>query len=158
MGSGVRQTYVPHPENATVVAEFSELVSQLREPAAVPCLIGADGVQHQIPAEAFDALVFVVKSLSEGKGVTVMPTDTQLTTQEAADYLGVSRPTLVKLLETGDIPFRKVGRHRRVALADLTDYAERSRILRREALDRLSRDAAAAGVLDSTAAVPPKMR
>ena len=53
----------------------------------------------------------------------VAPYDTTLTTQDAADYLGVSRPTLVKLLEQGDIPFTRIGRHRRVTLSDLQHYA-----------------------------------
>ena len=59
-----------------------------------------------------------------GRGVTIIPTNRMLTTQEAADVLGVSRPTLVKVLESGDLRFSKVGRHRRVALGDLLAYRE----------------------------------
>ena len=63
--------------------------------------------------ELAEALLQVAEQLSKGKAVLVAPCDTRLTTQDAADMLGVSRPTLVKLLESGKIPFTKVGRHRR---------------------------------------------
>lgn len=65
--------------------------------------------------------------LQRGRGVTVVSTNRMLTTQEAADVLGVSRPTLVKVLERGDVRFTKVGRHRRVALGDLLEYREEQR-------------------------------
>ena len=73
----------------------------------------------------------------------VVPTNTQLTTQQAADHLGISRPTLVKLLEQGDIPFSKVGRHRRVLLTDLVAYEEDLIRHRRTCLREATREAAA---------------
>ena len=69
----------------------------------------------------------------------------QLTTQQAADHLGISRPTLVKLLEQGEIPFTKVGRHRRMTLEDAMAYEQSSRQSRREALRELTEQASADG-------------
>jgi excisionase family DNA binding protein len=83
----------------------------------------------------------------------VAPVDQSLTTQEAANFLGISRPTLVKLLESGEIPFERpgAGRHRRVRLQDVVAYQERKRVQRRTALDELTREAADAGLYDSEA-------
>jgi len=69
-----------------------------------------------------------------------------LTTQEAADFLGISRPTLVKLLEQGEIPYEQPGRHRRVMFSDLLAYRQRRQEERRAALDRMTEDASEAGL------------
>ena len=69
----------------------------------------------------------VVDALEQGKGVTIALQDAVMTTQQAADFLGVSRPTLVKFLEAGRIAFEKPGRHRRVKLSDLLAFQERLR-------------------------------
>ena len=70
---------------------------------------------------------------------------TRAITQEAADYLGISRPTLVKLLEQRAIPFEKRGRHRRVTLRDLVDYQDRFRVERRRTLREIAREGQASG-------------
>ncbi len=79
----------------------------------------------------------VIRALSEGKGVTVAPVNTTLTTQEAADLLGVSRPTFVKILDEGEVPYSRPGRHRRVLLADVLAYKEKRRSRRGRGLDEL---------------------
>ena len=66
--------------------------------------------------------------------------DTYLTTQDAADYLWVSRPTMVKLLETGEVPFERPHSHRRIKLGDLAAYEARERVRRRKTLDQMSDD------------------
>ena len=87
--------------------------------------------------EVFEVLRDVVDAMAQGQAVTIAPVHQRLTTQEAADLLGVSRPTVVKLLESGEIPFEQPGRHRRVRLADVLAYRERASVERRGALDRM---------------------
>ena len=83
--------------------------------------------QVELPEEVYLALRKVVDAMRSGLAVSVVPQTTRLTTQQAADLLNVSRPTVVKLLDDGEIPFERAGTHRRVLLADLLDYRERRR-------------------------------
>lgn len=142
-------TTVLPPDDMEGMLDLSRFLSQVPAPAA---LLGPDGQTVPLPMEAFHILVKVVQSMGAGKAITVAPLDQQLTTQEAADFLGISRPTLVKLLEAGDIPYERpaAGRHRRVRLCDVLDYQRRHREERRATLDRLTADAAALGLYDET--------
>ncbi|GAA0306055.1 hypothetical protein GCM10009528_24110 [Kineococcus aurantiacus] len=83
-----------------------------------------------MPPELAVALREAVHALAHGEAVTLTPHEALLTTQEAADVLGVSRPTLVRLLESGALPYTKPGVHRRVRLEDVLDYAESHRSAR----------------------------
>jgi excisionase family DNA binding protein len=93
-------------------------------------------------SKAPDSLVAVMKKslqlLSEGQSVEVVGVDREVGTQEAADLLSVSRPFLVKLLDRGEIPSRKVGVQRRVLMKDVLEYREREKALRRETLEKLA--------------------
>lgn len=100
-----------------------------------------NGQPMTLPEPVRDALYNVVLALSQGKGISLVPRHLKLTTQEAADLLNISRPTLVRLLEDGRIPFEKPGRHRRVSLDALLQYQQETRSNRRAALGELSRDA-----------------
>jgi excisionase family DNA binding protein len=82
----------------------------------------------------------VVKALRQGLAVTVAPTTQTLMTQQAADLLGVSRPTVIKLLDSGKVPFERVGTHRRVLLRDLLDYREQRRAEQYAALEATAVD------------------
>lgn len=93
------------------------------------------GDQVELPAELYGVLRQVVEALQQGLAVTVAPRTLTLTTQQAADLLGVSRPTVVKLLDDGKIPFERVGTHRRVLLPDLLAYRELRRAEQYAALE-----------------------
>ena len=90
-----------------------------------------------VPSSAFNALLKVMELLGRGYGVRIEPMDEELTTEEAARQAGVSRPYLVRLLEKGEIPFRKVGSRRRIRASDLTTYLERRDRDRKEAATKL---------------------
>lgn len=94
-----------------------------------------------IPGLAFSLLSDILSNMAEGKSVSVLPVESQITTQEAADRLHVSRPFLVKLLETGEIPFLKVGSHRRILLKDILEYEQRQQAMRKKQLAFLSKQA-----------------
>jgi excisionase family DNA binding protein len=112
-------------------------------------LTDSKGNQAEIPKLLFDHLVRVVQLMSERKAVVILPEDELFTTQAAANYLGVSRQFLVNLLEKGEIPFRRVGSHRRVSFKDILGY-ERSRdVRRRETLDCLNDRVISAGLYAS---------
>ncbi len=83
-------------------------------------------------------LAQILAMLANGQGVQIMPDSAELTTQQAADFLNVSRPYLIKLLEAEKIPFRMVGTHRRVRFQDLREYRSRDDLARRKAADDLT--------------------
>jgi len=99
----------------------------------------ADQPDIELPAAAVHLLVHLLTQMAEGNAVTLMPIHAQLTSQQAADLLGVSRPFLVKLLDEKKIPFHKVGTHRRIQFSDLMAYKQTMDAQRHEALDELAR-------------------
>lgn len=94
-----------------------------------------------IPKNALSLLITILSNMSEGKSITIVPTDSEVSTQQAADMLNVSRPHLVKLLENNTIPFKKVGSHRRVLLRDIATYEKSLRRIRENKLKFLSEQA-----------------
>lgn len=91
-----------------------------------------------VPRAVVDLLAFVLVEAASGRSVTIVPSGTEPTTQQAADMLNVSRPYLVGLLEAGEIPFRLMGTHRRVGFDDLRTYSRRLEESGRAAADGLS--------------------
>ncbi len=136
-------TYLPDSSSQSEIVDFAntlrEIEAYLAANSSKAALVDPHGNQRQIPDEIFRALEHVANALANGNGVTVAPYGMQLTTQAAADFLGISRPTLVKLLESGEIAFELRGRHRRVTLRDVVDYQNRSRVDRGAALADLAR-------------------
>jgi excisionase family DNA binding protein len=143
------RTYLPTAESRKELAELAHFFRESDEGKvvrALPSLRGPDGFERELPQELFDVLEQVATALANGEGVTVAPNGMRLTTQEAADFLGISRPTLVKLLDAGEIPHEMRGRHRRVMLKDLVEYQERFSVDRRTALRELTRESQESGM------------
>ena len=101
-------------------------------------LTDSSGNQTEMPEILFQHFARIVRLMTEKKAVVMLPEDEAFTTQAAANYLGVSRQHLVGLLEKGDIPYHKVGSHRRVTFKDLIAFERKRDQNRRESLDRLS--------------------
>jgi excisionase family DNA binding protein len=95
----------------------------------------------ELPSTAVSLLLEVLEAMSAGQSVTVVSEEAELTTVEAASVLNVSRPFLIKLLEDGQIPYRKVGTHRRIRLNDVLAYRAEDDKAREAVLDQLARDA-----------------
>ena len=110
--------------------------------------IQSDGekTKVELPISAFRLFIDILANLSQGNAVQVVPVHAELTTQEAADLLMVSRPYLIKLLDEHKIPFRKVGTHRRIRYSDLLDFKNNEEKLREAALDELTAQAQELGM------------
>ncbi|RYY38601.1 MAG: DNA-binding protein [Chitinophagaceae bacterium] len=95
----------------------------------------------KIPKKAMFLLFEIMKNMAEGKSITLIPSDSEISTQQAADMLNVSRPHLIKLLEKGQIPYKKVGSHRRIELKDILEYEARQKKNRKTQIDFLAQQA-----------------
>jgi excisionase family DNA binding protein len=96
------------------------------------------GLKVPLSESAFDLLLNILTEMSRGNAVLVMPINAELTTQEAADLLNVSRPHLIGLLESQNIPYRLVGRHRRILFKDLMQYRQVTKRRQFKALQELT--------------------
>lgn len=103
-----------------------------------------------LPPHVYSFFVNILSQVSEGEKIFVLPVSKSVTTQLAANYLGMSRPFLVSLLVAGEINYHKVGRHRRILVGDLMEYARRRDTERRAVLDDLTAEIRADGMYDVT--------
>ncbi len=139
----------PSPENAALARTALRLLEPLaRQKPTTVSLAPPDGeaITVELPGAALQVLVEVLGQMASGGSVVVMPQHAELTTQQAAEFLQVSRPFLIGLLDRGDIPCRKVGSHRRVRMGDLLAYQEREDAQRRAVLQALADDAQELGL------------
>jgi excisionase family DNA binding protein len=137
---------VPNDALAMEAEEALRLLHDLEQGSVVQLHPEGSDRMVAVPAPVVDLLTRVLTLMANGDAVAVVPVRAELTTQQAADLLNVSRPHLVKLIEGGVLPCRKVGTHRRVAMADLLAYRKREQERRRVLLDELSREAQAMGL------------
>lgn len=123
---------------AAETEELSEALEQLQSDSRLRLVLDS-GTELTLPDAAASAVRQVIEAIAQGKGVAVVPYNEDLTTQQAADLLGMSRQHLVDLLDEGAIPHHRVGTHRRVNLKDVLDFRERRRQHRLERLGDLTR-------------------
>ena len=115
-----------------------------------PTLVGPHGEKLALPESVYAILKDVVRNMRAGRAITLVPEQQQLTTQAAANLLGFSRPHLIKLLESGVLPFQKVGQHRRILLKDLLAFQKKRDTERRAALNQLAREEFDAGTYEGS--------
>lgn len=111
-------------------------------------ITGPEGTKVELPGSALTALYRLVPQLLHGNVVDIISFQKQLTTQEAADILNVSRPYLIKLLEAGELPFSKVGTHRRIQFEDLMEYKKKRDVERRKLLAEITQLSQEMGLYD----------
>jgi len=122
------------------VAKLSKFARRRISTKSKEIRIVLQGEEITIPERALIYLIEALTYMSDGKSVDIVAEDTELTTQQAADILNVSRPFIVKLLEGGRIPFKKVGKHRRVLLQDILKIKEQQNKTRESQLEKLVGD------------------
>ena len=139
------QTVMPTEADARLAQEssrrLSRLLSKHRRSLRPSVQADDDAETVAIPNPAFRLLMDILTQMAQGNAVTLMPVRAELTTQQAAELLNVSRPFLIRLIEEGQIPFRKVGTHRRIRLDDLMDYKRKIDQDRLGALEELAAEA-----------------
>ena len=131
---------LPTPEAAKSAETALRLLAPLKRRAARSVRLRVADARDEVvlPREAFELLLGVLGAMADGNAVTIVPVHTELTTQQAADLLHVSRPYLVQLLDGGQIPFRMVGTHRRVLARDVFKYRDEARAASEHAMEELA--------------------
>jgi excisionase family DNA binding protein len=129
-------THLPTEQVSASAGELSKLLRMQLEAGPVVRFVTADG-SISLDASLAKFLADLMDCFKEGQGVTYIPISKRLTTQQAADILNVSRPYLIKVLEGGELPFEKIGRHRRILAKDLFDYKRKREGQRAEAMAEL---------------------
>jgi excisionase family DNA binding protein len=141
-----QETYVPSADQAEELAQVYDFLAAHEAagkeiiPARYLLVGAASGDQVELPEEVHRVLRKAVEALANGLAVTVAPRSTTLTTQQAADLLGVTRPTVIKLLDQGQMPFTRIGTHRRLRLSDVLAYRETRRAQQYAALEATAID------------------
>ena len=137
------ETYVPSGVEVSLAKaasrRLSSAVKQVPETVRLSVVGATDEKESiEIPASAFQFFIEILVRMAEGQPLRLMPMHAELTTQEAADLLQVSRPYFVGILEEGKIPFRKVGTHCRILIKDLLTFKRVEEEKRNKALEELS--------------------
>ena len=139
---GVSSVRMPTETEVKLAAESSRLLAACVGTGSEARLRLIDGdTDVTVPILAIHMLVDILNQMAQGNAVSLVPVHAELTTQQAADMLNVSRPYLVKQLEAGEIPFHKLGRHRRIRFSDLMAYRKRMDEEGRHAVDELTAQA-----------------
>lgn len=138
-------------EQETAEKSYSALSAMLERLKSENPEIEIEETQEKIkiPLRVLRLLTQILKATSQGKPISIIPIATEMTTQAAAEYLGCSRPHFVKLLEAGELPFTRVGKHRRIKFEDLMDYKKKKREERERLLIEIMKADEESGLYDS---------
>jgi excisionase family DNA binding protein len=136
--------------------DILDLYTKIR--AAEAKLVGPDGKTQVLPSNLYSFLCQILGDLKEGKSVTILQSNAELTTVEAAKLLAVSRQFLIQLLESNQIPFHMVGTHRRVYARDVLAFKGQRDSARRKTLDDLARTEMGEGLYDKVPLNDPHAR
>jgi excisionase family DNA binding protein len=118
------EVILPQSNSKLGLSGIADLLSQSRDDShgkPLAFLRGRHGQEIQLPDELFEVLQLVVQAMQSGQGVSIAPLNAKLTTQQAADMLEISRPTLIKLAEARSVPMEMIGRHRRLPLRNVLE-------------------------------------
>jgi excisionase family DNA binding protein len=140
--AGKPETVVPTDLDMRLAKNASRKLADASLPGKLRLRLD-DGAEIEVPRSASRLIALLLEQMAAGNAVAVLPVHAELTTQEAADFLNVSRPYLIRLLEEGRLAFHKVGTHRRVRLADLVAFRTEFERGRDKALGELSEQAQA---------------
>lgn len=142
------ETVSPTEADAVLARESSRRLAtqKLGRRSSVRLQLLDTGEEVAVPASALRLFMHLLTEMSQGNAVTLIPTHAELTTQQAADLLNVSRPYVVKLLDEGKIPCRTVGKYRRVRFDDLMAYKRKDDEARAKVLDQLTAEAQELGI------------
>ena len=133
---------LPNPQDAELARTSSRLLAACIGQGQTARLRVIDGDSEiEVPVSALRMLVDILANMAEGNAINLVPIHAELTTQQAADFLNVSRPYLVGLIDRDELPHHKVGTHRRVLFRDLLAYRERQLKQSREAFAEMAADA-----------------
>lgn len=135
---------VPSKRERSIAHEsYSALEEYLKTIGSDTAEIEIEETQQRLilPTSALELLATILQHMRKGKTVSIVPNETEVTTQKAAEYLNCSRPFLVKLLEEGEIPYTRIGRHRRVLFSDLEAYRKKQKEATKLKLIQMMKDA-----------------
>ena len=136
------ETVAPSEADAVLARESSRLLATHKlGRTSVRIRLMDEGDAVTVPASAVRLFLQLLAEMSQGNSVTLIPTQAELTTQQAADLLNVSRPYVAKLLDDGKIPSRRVGKYRRVRFDDLMAFKRKDDEAREKVLDQLTSEA-----------------
>ena len=133
-------TVMPSEEDTELATKSSRILARIRPEGELKVRLET-GEELILPKSVAKLLSHILTEISSGNAVTLIPIHAELTTQQAAEFLNVSRPHLVKLLEQNRIPYHKVGTHRRIKFQDLAAYQEEAKSASKRALDELAAQA-----------------
>lgn len=145
MARMLERPILPSADDAELAAEASRQLSRTKHEGTELCVqVGSETLR--LPKAVGDLLYHLLNEMAQGNAVTIIPVHAELTTQEAADYLNVSRPYLIRLLEEGKLQFSMVGTHRRIKFSDLAAYRKTAEESRKKMMEELAAQAQELGM------------